>query len=67
MTKKNLNFLRLGDLIKKVGLSRSQIYSLIQRGEFPHQINISARAVAWEMSQVEEWMKNRMEQKIHFN
>jgi prophage regulatory protein len=55
--------LRLPALRERVGLSRSSIYSLIQRGEFPHPIRLSQRAVGWCAAEVEQWIAERAAQR----
>ncbi len=56
----NLGVLRLPAVENMVGLKRSCIYSLIQRGEFPKPIRLSVRAVGWLRSDVEEWLHSRI-------
>jgi prophage regulatory protein len=41
------------------GLSRSSIYALMSRNEFPRPHRLSARAVAWKTSLLEEWLHTR--------
>lgn len=41
------------------GLSRSTIYDMMDRNEFPRPIRIGKRAVAWPESTIEEWLKSR--------
>ncbi len=41
------------------GLSRSTIYDMMQRGEFPRPIRIGRRAVAWPESKITEWLAQR--------
>lgn len=55
-----MRFIRLTEVINKVGLSKSQIYQLVAEGNFPKQVRISARAVAWKDFEIEEWMCGRM-------
>ncbi len=51
-----MKFLRIRDLQEKVGLSRSQIYKLIQGEEFPRQLKIGSRISVWKESDVDKWM-----------
>jgi len=51
-------FLRLPEVKARTGLSRTEIYALGQKGEFPKQLKIGARSVAWVASEVEEWVTN---------
>lgn len=41
-----------------VGLSRSTIYEMMQRGEFPRPVKIGRRAVAWRESAVLAWSQS---------
>ena len=41
------------------GLSRSSIYDMMSKGEFPRPIRIGKRAVAWSEKAVADWLKNR--------
>lgn len=53
------NILRLKEVIKITGLSRSTIYLMIEKGKFPRQIHLGARAVGWLESEVYEWLEIR--------
>jgi prophage regulatory protein len=46
-------------VIHRVGLSRTTIYSLIATGEFPRQIVIGPRAVAWSQQELEDWITSK--------
>lgn len=41
------------------GLSRSTIYDLMSRGEFPRPIKLTGKAVGWPESTIAEWLKSR--------
>ncbi len=43
-----------------VGLSRSEIYRLIALGRFPKPVPLGARAVAWDMDEVQVWVRERI-------
>ncbi|PLC40305.1 dipicolinate synthase [Ralstonia pickettii] len=51
--------LRLGDVLLRVGLSRSTIYRLISTGEFPSPVRLGPRSVAWRAEEVDEWVNRR--------
>ncbi|GDX74732.1 hypothetical protein LBMAG40_13890 [Cyanobium sp.] len=51
--------LRLPEVIHLVGLSRTTIYNLIASGEFPRQIVIGPRAVAWYQQELEAWITSK--------
>lgn len=52
-------FLRLPEVLNRTGLSRSTLYTLVARREFPHPIGLSLRAIAWIEEEVEQWMAAR--------
>lgn len=51
--------LRLVDVLKMTGLSRSTLYNRIAKKEFPHQISLGSRAVGWIEAEVEAWLNER--------
>lgn len=51
--------LRLPATLEATGLSRTRLYELIKRGEFPPPVKISVRAVGWRHSEIQEWIKTR--------
>lgn len=48
--------LRLPEVINRTGLSRSVIYERIRQGQFPGQISLGKRAVAWEEGKIDQWI-----------
>lgn len=56
MTEKHL---RRPDVEAATGLSRSTIYDMMARGEFPRPIRIGRRAVAWPENAVIAWLSER--------
>lgn len=52
--------LRLPQVIQRCGFSRSAIYKLVARNEFPRPINIGVRAVAWPEDEIERWLSDRI-------
>ena len=57
----NRTICRLPEVIARTGLSRSTIYNLIQKGEFPSQINLGPRAVGWVENEIVEWIEARID------
>jgi prophage regulatory protein len=53
-------FLRMPQLKQKVALSRSQIYRLIQQGEFPKPIKLGDKIAVWVDSEINEWMTTKV-------
>ncbi len=54
------NLMRLPEVMKRTGFGRSQIYRLVNIGEFPKQIQISPGSVAWLESELEAWIEERI-------
>lgn len=42
------------------GLSRSTVYEMMERNEFPKPVKIGPRAVAWIASEIEAWKAQRI-------
>jgi prophage regulatory protein len=53
--------IRLPQVRLMVGLSRSQIYLLISRGDFPRPVPLGARAVAWDNDEIQVWVRKCIE------
>lgn len=41
------------------GLSRSAIYDLMQKGQFPRPVRLTGKAVGWPESVIAEWLSSR--------
>ena len=54
-------FIKLNEVIHTTGLSRASIYLMIQRGQFPRQLNISERSVAWVSTEVQGWIADKID------
>ena len=55
-----LRFIRLKEVVQKVGLSRSTIYIKMQANEFPQSVSLGANSRAWVESEIEDWMNERI-------
>jgi len=53
-------FIRLCEVRRISGLSRSQIYALAKNGRFPAPIKLSTRCSAWLRSELAEWASERI-------
>jgi prophage regulatory protein len=54
-----LKILRIKDVCKKIGLSRSTIYELIGEGLFPKSVKLTPRRVGWIESEIDDWIRNK--------
>ena len=52
--------LRLREVCRRTGYSRSEIYRRIARGDFPRAIKLGKRASAWIDSEVSQWIAVRI-------
>ena len=50
---------RLPAVVTACGISRSTIYEVIRRGDFPAPVKLGARAVGWRRSDIEAWLESR--------
>ena len=46
-------------LLAMIPLSDRAIFNMEKRGEFPRRIALTSRNVAWDLSEVEEWIESR--------
>lgn len=53
-------FLRLPKVKALTGLSKSTLYELIQRKNFPPSILLGRRTVGWLKSEVDQWISERI-------
>lgn len=53
------SLLRLPDVQKLTGLSRSSVYRLEATGDFPRRVGLSERAVAWRENELLDWIEAR--------
>ncbi|MBB3221723.1 helix-turn-helix transcriptional regulator [Pseudoduganella umbonata] len=58
----HLTLIRLKEVIRICGLSRSSVYEAIKTGQFPRPVAIGGRARAWIRHEVENWMGQKIRQ-----
>jgi prophage regulatory protein len=52
-------FLKIREVQQRTGLSRSTIYALMMKGEFPQNFSLGgSRSVAWSAAAVLNWQMN---------
>lgn len=56
-----MRFIKLKEVMECTGLGRSTIYKYIENEQFPKQISLGDRAVAWLESEVHDWMMAKLE------
>lgn len=60
---KNLSIIRLNEVMKRTGLSRSTIYNLMKSRDFPKQAQLSLRMVGWSEDSIHDWIVKKLEAK----
>ena len=48
--------IRIDEVLEIVGVSKSVLYEMIGRGQFPRPVRISLRAVRWRQQDLDEWL-----------
>ena len=61
--RKPIQFLKLSEVMRRVGLKHSTIYKRVAEGAFPRPVSLGGRAVAWVEQEVEKWMLERMRER----
>ena len=52
--------LRLPEVMKKVGISKSLIYKMIQEGEFPRSVKLGPRTSCWNEADIDAWIDKKI-------
>ncbi|HCG7193013.1 TPA: helix-turn-helix transcriptional regulator [Vibrio parahaemolyticus] len=60
MPNKPIRLIRLNEVLAMTGLSRSGMYRSIEKQQFPKQVSLGDRAVAWVESEVQAWVVDRV-------
>ena len=51
--------LRMAQLTAMLGIHKSTVYRMMEKGEFPRPIRLGPNSVAWRTAEVEEWLASR--------
>lgn len=51
---------RLPAVLDRIGVSRAQLYRLIETGDFPAGVKLGTRTRAWLASDVTHWIEERV-------
>ena len=55
-----MKILKLPDVIKTTGLSRSTIYEKIKKDAFPKQVPLGAKSCGWLETEIFAWLESRV-------
>ncbi len=51
--------LRQAQVLEKIGVSKTHLYRLIQRGDFPKSHKLSERVSVWDECEIESWLARK--------
>ena len=51
-----MRILRIPEVSRATGLSRSTIFRLVQAGSFPPSVKLTARTIGWYSTDIETWI-----------
>lgn len=51
--------LRLPEVLERIKVSRSTLYAMLERGQFPRPIKVGERLNGWTERQLEQWEAER--------
>ena len=54
-----VKLVRMPEVVEATGLSKRTVEKWCRDGRFPAPVRLSARAIAWRVSDVEEWIESR--------
>lgn len=54
-----VTILRLPEVLAAVKLSKSTVYAMMTRGEFPAPVRLSVRARGWRADDISAWLEGR--------
>lgn len=58
--KQSVSLLRLREVLRRTGRSRSGMYADIAMGRFPRPVRISEKGVAWPSVSIDAWIADRV-------
>ncbi|MDW1624968.1 AlpA family transcriptional regulator [Vibrio sp. Vb2704] len=61
MQNEQIRLITLREVIVLTSLSRASIYNYISKNMFPRQISVGERSVRWIESEVQEWIRQKVE------
>lgn len=58
---RDLTILRLSEVLRMTGLSKTVLYNACRTGDFPQQVRVMSNRATWLRSEVEEWIQRKAE------
>jgi prophage regulatory protein len=51
--------LRINSVIERTGVSKTHLYRLIERGQFPRPVKLSDRVSVWDAACIDRWLSEK--------
>lgn len=51
--------LRLPEVLRRTGLSRTSVWRLTKKGDFPTPVRLGERCVGWLRGELDAWLESR--------
>lgn len=61
MNQPTTRVISLREVLSRTSMSRSAVYALQKQGEFPKSVSITERRVGFVESEIEDWLKAKIE------
>ena len=62
-----MKLLRIKEVIRLTGISKSSVYALSNAGKFPAPIKLSEKSSAWVESEVLDWIQSKIKERKQVN
>jgi prophage regulatory protein len=60
VTNQKPRFIKIREVLSRTGICRVAVYNKMRSGEFPKNIKLGARSVAWLESDIDEWIDSKI-------
>lgn len=57
----HMKLIKIKEVMRQTSLARSTIYKYISEGAFPQPVKLGVRMVAWIDSEVEDWIRDKVQ------
>ena len=58
-----MRLMRLDETCEMAGIKKTTAYKMMSEGAFPKPVNIGERAVRWVSTEIEAWIRDRVEER----
>ena len=60
VTNQKTRFIKIKEVVSRAGICRVAVYNKMRTGEFPKNIKLGVRSVAWLESDIDEWIDSKI-------